>query len=133
MKKVCILLAYMAAFVYGDTGKALFEAKCASCHLSTKPTTEQMKTLVAPAIMGVMRHVKEAYPTHKEATEFIVDYSQEPSREKAICLSDKIARFGLMPSLKGQVSPEELRQIADYLFVNFPPENFRGMGRSKGL
>jgi cytochrome c len=110
-------------------GKALFESKCMMCHLTSKPTKEQFKTLLAPAIMGVMRHVKMGYPNKKEAVNFMVDYTLNPTKEKAICMDKKIEKFGLMPSQKTNVTKEELTLISEYLYDNFPPANFRGMGR----
>lgn len=110
-------------------GKALFEAKCTSCHMTRMPTDEEFKTLLAPAIMGVMRHVKEIYPDKKEAVDFMVDYVLNPSKEKAICMPQKIERFGLMPSQKESVTKEELKVISEYLYDNYPPKNFRGMGK----
>ena len=38
------------------SGEALFEAKCAVCHVKVRP--DDKSTLVAPPAMGVMRHVK---------------------------------------------------------------------------
>lgn len=115
--------------VPSQQGKTLFESKCMMCHLTTKPTEEQMKTLLAPAIMGVMRHVKMEYPNKKEAVDFMVDYIQNPTKEKAICMDKKIEKFGLMPSQKGVVTKEETTLISEYVFDNYPPANFRGMGK----
>ncbi len=105
----------------------LFDAKCAMCHTKTMPT--DMSKVVAPALMGVMRHIKMSYPNKDEAVKFMVDYILEPTKEKAICMPQKIERFGLMPSQKGNVSQDELTQITSWMFDNFPPENFRGMGQ----
>jgi len=40
----------------------------------------------------------------------------------------KIERFGLMPSQKGLVTPQELDIILPWMFDNFPPKDFRGGG-----
>ena len=56
-----------------------------------------MSKVLAPALMGVMRHIKMDYPDKNEAVKFMVDYILEPSKEKAICMPKKIERFGLMP------------------------------------
>jgi hypothetical protein len=114
-----------------DTVETLFDAKCAVCHSKTKPT--DMNKVVAPAIMGVMRHIKMTYPKKEDAVKFMVDYVLEPSRDKAICMPQKIERFGLMPSQKGNITKEELTQISHWLYDNYPPEGFRGMGHGKGM
>ncbi len=114
-----------------DTAETLFDAKCAVCHTKTRPT--DMNNIVAPAIMGVMRHIKMSYPQKEDAVKFMVDYVLEPSKSKAICMPQKIERFGLMPSQKGNVSKEELTKISNWLYDNYPPAGFRGMGHGKGM
>ncbi len=109
-----------------DKAEVLFDAKCATCHSKTRP--EDMSKVLAPALMGVMRHIKMAYPAKDEAVKFMVDYILEPSKEKAICMPKKIERFGLMPSQKGNVTEAELKTITSWMFDNFPPADFRGMG-----
>ncbi len=136
MKKILIsttllLLVLNSTLLAEDSAKALFSQKCESCHMTTKPTQEQMKTIIAPAIMGVMRHVKKEFSTQKDAVKFIVDYVLTPSKEKAICMPKKLEKFGLMPSQKDNITKEELQQVAEYLYANFPPKNFRGMGRGR--
>ncbi len=109
-----------------DPAEVLFDAKCAACHSKTRPT--DMSNVVAPALMGVMRHIKMTYPNKEVAVKFMVDYILEPTKEKAICMPKKIERFGLMPSQKGNVTEAELKTITSWMFDNFPPEGFRGMG-----
>jgi len=38
-----------------------------------------------------------------------------------------------MPSQKGNVTEAQLIQITSWMFDNFPPANFRGMGQGKGF
>jgi cytochrome c len=107
--------------------EALFNAKCKVCHSTTQPT--DFSKVVAPMVFGVMRHVKMKYPNRDEAVRFMVDYALNPSKDKAVCMPQKIARFGLMPSQKGNVTKEELQKITSWMFDNFPPANFKGHGR----
>ena len=78
----------------------------------------------APPMMGVMFHLKETLKEEQKVKDFIVDYVQNPTREKAICMPKKIQRFGLMPSLKGVLTETQLKEVAAYLYKNFPPEGF---------
>ena len=103
--------------VASETPEQLFDAKCSACHSKTKPA--DMSKVVAPALFGVMRHVKMRYPDKKEAVGFRVDYVLEPTKEKAICTEQKIEKFGLMPSQKGGATKEELAVITDWMFDNF--------------
>ena len=131
LKNTILTLGSLVALSYfanaADTGEVLFDTKCAACHSKTRPT--DMSNVVAPALMGVMRHVKMTYPNKEDAVKFMVDYIIEPSKEKAICMPQKLERFGLMPSQKGNVTEAELTKITAWMFDNFPPEGFRGMGQ----
>ena len=116
-----LLASLLLSSLFADA-KQTFEAKCAMCHTTTIP--QDRSKLVAPPIMGVMRHVKMHYPHKEEAINFIVDYVMNPSKKKAVCMPQKIQRFGLMPSLKGQISVDELKEVAGWLYDNFA--NFKG-------
>jgi len=109
------------------SGSDLFKAKCASCHVTMRPS--DTSTLVAPPAMGVMRHVKMTYGTKDAAVKFIVDYALTPDESKAVCMAEKIKRFGLMPSQKGNVTEAELKTIASWMYDNF---GSKGQGHGKG-
>jgi cytochrome c2 len=112
------------------SGKQLFEAKCTSCHITAHQEDESK--LIAPPIMGAVRHAKEKFDTKEETVNFIVDYVQNPTKEKAACEADSIKKFGLMPSQKGVVSPEDLEKIAEYIYDTYPNGGGKGHGRGKG-
>ncbi|NPA59637.1 MAG: cytochrome c [Epsilonproteobacteria bacterium] len=101
-----------------DSAESIFDAKCSACHLKQKPLDKSK--VVAPALMGVMRHLKQTYPDRSKAIEFIKDYVMNPDRSKSICMPQKIKRFGLMPPQKGNISKEELEKVAAWMFDNFP-------------
>jgi hypothetical protein len=122
------MMVALSSFVNAaNTAEVLFAAKCSMCHSKTRPSN--MDKVLAPALMGVMRHVKMTYPNKDEAVKFMVDYILEPTKEKAICMPGKIERFGLMPSQKDNVTEAELTKITSWMFDHFPPANFRGMGK----
>ena len=138
MKTITKIAALATIMISGTTticasdmsGKQLLAANCISCHATQHAADES--TMLAPPIMGVIRHVKEKYPDKEDAVAFIVDYIQNPSADKAVCESKAIERFGLMPSLKGAVSLEELEKIANYAYDTYPNGNGKGRGRGKG-
>ncbi len=121
------IVAFTSVVQANETAEKLFDTKCAMCHTKTRPTDKDK--VLAPALMGVMRHIKMEYPDKDEAVKFMVDYVLEPSKEKAICMPKKIERFGLMPSQKGNVTEVELEKITSWMFDNYPPADFRGMGQ----
>lgn len=102
------------------TAEQLFNEKCSSCHLKQRPHVDQMHLMVAPPIQGVMFHVSEKYPSKKEAVAFIADYVLNPAQNKAVCMTHSIEKFGVMPSQKGNLTPQEAKIIAEYLFDSYP-------------
>ena len=121
------VLLFTPAVHAKTSGETLFEAKCASCHVKTRPS--DISTLAAPPMMGVMRHVKMTYGTKEEAVKFISEYTLNPQESKAVCMPEKLKRFGLMPSQKGNVTKEELATIAAWAYDNFGNQ---GQGRGRG-
>ena len=101
-----------------QAGETLYTEKCAMCHINTRP--DDKSTLIAPPIMGVMRHVKMTYPTKEEAVAFMTAYVLEPQKEKAVCRNESIQRFGLMPSQKGAITEAELKTVSAWLYDNYP-------------
>ena len=136
MKTKTILLTLGTALlftpsVYAETsGKALFDAKCASCHVTMRP--DNTSKLMAPPAMGVMRHVKMTYATKEAAVKFITEYALNPDESKAVCMAEKIKRFGLMPSQKGNVTKEELTTIASWMYDNFGSRGQGGKHEGQG-
>ena len=134
--KVISLIATMAmvltSLLEATEVEKLFDVKCAICHSKTKP--QDFSKVLAPTIMGVMKHIKMSYPTKDKAIDFMVDYLLNPSKEKAICDPEKLEKFGIMPSQKNVSTKKELREISNWLFDNYPPKDFKGFGRhsSKG-
>ena len=122
LNKITLLTTALlfSSTLYAQNGAELFEAKCSACHVTSRPSN--VSTLVAPPVMGVMRHVKMNFSTKKEAVAFIGDYALNPTRSKALCKSQKIMHFGIMPSQKGNVSKKELEKIASWMYDNFPPK-----------
>jgi hypothetical protein len=101
------------------------------CHSKGMP--KDRSAIVAPPLNGVMRHLKMVHAEKEGAINFIVDYVQNPSKKKALCMPQKIARFGVMPSQKGNITVPELKKVAGWMFDNYPAANFRGHGMQMGM
>jgi len=113
------------AHATAPSGEELVKKNCASCHSLGVPTPEQIQSFKAPAMEAVMFHVKSAQNNDpKKIKEFIVEYTQNPQIKKSVCESNKVVKFGVMPSLKGKVSPEDLATISDYLITTYPTKKF---------
>jgi len=109
-------------------GKKLLEQKCASCHNLAMPPVISDDEL-APPIMAVAFHMPDFMDPRDEsqrvpmAIEFVVDFVRNPSLEKSKCDKESINRYGLMASQKENVSEEEVKAIAEYMFRHYTQQN----------
>lgn len=108
-------------------GEKLFNDKCLICHIKNKPGGKYVQSLSAPPMTRVVMHVRRAFTdsltgiiNSEKAMDFITDYVLYPAEEKALCEPSRIKSFGLMPSLKGSVSTDELELISGYMVEDFP-------------
>ena len=124
MKKTLLLLATTTAMTWASTGTELLKAKCASCHMMETPEFTQLESLTAPAMEAIVFHINLAMESKKEKKAFIADYVIHPDAGKSVCESNKVAKFGVMPSQKGNVSKAELESISDAMLKNYPTEKF---------
>jgi len=124
VKNTLLLLSTATTMIFASNGAELVKANCASCHMLTTPTADMIPTLAAPAMDAVAFHINLAIAKKKDAEAFIVDYVQNPNVSKTVCESNKVAKFGVMPSLKGKVSEKDLETIAAHVMDNFPTPEF---------
>lgn len=116
--------------------KKLIETKCASCHNLDMPPTLS-KDELAPPMMAVSFHVKSFVQPSNEsqrvskAVEFVVDYVREPSVEKSFCDKESLKRYSLMPSQKDNVTTDEAKAIASYMFKHFTQDNLTKIQEEK--
>ena len=97
-----------------DLGENLFIQKCAICHTLEIP--KDRSKMVAPPARGIMFHMNEAFQNSKQVRNHILDFTINPTKEKAICRS--VRRFGLMPSQKDLITKEELKIVAKWMINN---------------
>ena len=124
MKKTLTLLALTSSFIFASNGAELTQKNCASCHVLTTPTPDMIPTMTAPAMDAVMFHINLVMNKPEEIKAFIMDYVVNPDASKSVCESNKVQGFGVMPSLKGKVSQEDLGIIADHLIATYPSPEF---------
>ena len=125
-------LALLATLLQAqESGEALFKAKCSMCHITSRPT--DISKLIAPPAMGITMHVKMAHSDRNGFKAFVKDYVINPSADKALCEKYTLQRFKVMPSQKGNVTPEELDKIADYLYDNFAKRGGMGCRGMRGM
>ena len=109
-------------------GQKLLEQKCASCHNLAMPPLLSDDEL-APPMMAVAFHMPNFMKPKDEsqripmAIEFVVDYVLHPSLEKSYCDEDSIKRYGLMASQRDNVTKDEVKAIAKYMFRHYTQQN----------
>lgn len=125
---ITILLSLVLTHtLYAKDAAILLQKNCASCHLLTTPTPDIIPTLKAPAMEAVVFHIKLAIDDPKNMRNFIVDYVLNPKASKSVCESNKVRKFGVMPSQKGKISTTDLEMIANYIIVKYPSKDFENM------
>jgi hypothetical protein len=111
----------------------IFAKKCQMCHSMTKPQNrkEKMK-MIAPPIAIAMRSViigvdaVEGPVSDTElralSIEFLTDYLQAPSRDKGYCEDISYKKFGMMPSLNGFITKQQLNTVVPWVIDKFTPK-----------
>ncbi len=117
--------------------EVIFQKKCAMCHTVGKPKNKLMKKrMVAPPIDVAMKGVVvtidavegpfEGKELKEESIAFLKDYLFYPEREKTNCEDIVVDKFGMMPSLKGFISKEELDIVVPWVYDKFRPLKING-------
>ena len=110
----------------------LFTKKCAMCHNIERPQNQMQKRLmVAPPLKMAMKGVVVTIDAvdgpfndkelRDESIEFMKDYFIEPTRDKTNCEDQVVNKFGMMPSLKGFITDQELDLLVPWVYDNFKP------------
>ena len=122
------------SMLFSLEGEVVYEKKCASCHDAYIPMTKLMENFVekknkllnlkAPTVNQLSYRLKQQIGDPKgdeeihrmEVGAFIADYLRNPDKQKSVCLRDVIQYFDTMPSMKGQISEEEIEAVSMYIY-----------------
>jgi len=143
MKKVVISLLMSAVCLIASEsgekkidGEVVFEQKCASCHIKMISKVEVkkiFKTVKAPPMVEVSNQLKNNIKIVEDIDDemhravviaFIKDYVIYPHLDKSMCTGMALEKFGLMPSLKGKISEEELNAVAAWVYDYYVGKKF---------
>lgn len=117
MKIFLTLILTLASLLAASMdGKQLLEDKCSSCHMLNSSTKVKQTKISAPPMWGIMRKLDDNFSSREEAMSFMIDYVMNPSEEKMLFPQAAKKLFGLMPSMRKDLTDEELRAIAEYLY-----------------
>ena len=120
MKKLLLTGVALIGVIFANSGQDIFKSKCVMCH--TAKIVDSKANLIGPPADEVMLHVKEKFSDKNEAVKFMKDYIFNPDPKKALCAS--MDKFGLMPSQKNVISDKEAQEVLEYMFNNFPRDEY---------
>ena len=139
-KKVLYIMLLGAVSLMGAEqkidGEQVFEKNCASCHIkmiSKEETKKIFKTLKAPPMVEVSHQLKQNIKIVEDLDDeihravviaFVKDYVVYPHLDKSMCHTMALENFGLMPSLKGKLSEEELNAVATWVYDYYVGKKF---------
>ncbi|MGE0738693.1 c-type cytochrome [Sulfurimonas sp.] len=119
MKKIVSLSLIIGTLVLASASdadvEALAVAKCGECHLMGEITKEKLSNMKAPPYWAIAKKAREKYEKEEDKIKYIVDYAFSPTEDKMLFPKETKEKFGVMPSLKGKVTQEEIRQISTYI------------------
>ncbi len=114
---VTLLLTSFSALSASEAGQALLDEKCTACHMTSSSSAKLTNgKMGGPPMWGIMKKVKARFKDQKDGEAFIGAYALSPSKEKMLFPQATIDYFGVMPSMQGKATQEELSEIAKYLY-----------------
>lgn len=136
MIKMMIIAAVAAVGLCGADGYEVYKAKCMKCHvemLSPGETKKRFKELKAPPMLEVSNRLKENIIIADDDDDikrrvviaFIKDYIDNPDLQYSMCHATALERFGVMPSLKGELSAEEKEAVSVWIYDRYEGVQFK--------
>jgi len=107
-----------------DPREKLFTKNCASCHATVLGVVnnggyDNSFITPAPYVVDLVKKLKQETKTKEKFSEFIKEYIQNPNKRKSLYGKIAIKKFGLMPSLEGQLSEDEITQLTNFLYESY--------------
>lgn len=128
MKTLAVLATLFASTLFAHSGNEIFTENCASCHtnvlgVNVDEQGEYSYISPAPYITELVSRLKSHTKNEEEFTAFIRDYINDPDKRKSLYGKNALRVFGLMPTLKGAISDEEVSMLAKYLYNDKKSKN----------
>ena len=132
--KLLLLTLLTVSSLFSMEGKEVYQKKCASCHESFIPMEKLMENfmeknntllnLKAPTLNQISFRLKQQIGDPKgdedmhrmEVGAFVSDYLKYPDKQKSVCLPDVLKYFETMPSMKDQLSKDEIEAVSEFLY-----------------
>jgi len=128
IKTLVVFATLFASTLFAQSGSELFNKNCSSCHtdvLGVNVDLQDQYTNIykAPYIKDLIEKLKSKTENKEAFTAFIQSYINDPEKRKSLYGKKAIKKFGLMPSLKGALTEEEITILSDYLYSGYQMEN----------
>ncbi|USF86210.1 c-type cytochrome [Candidatus Endoriftia persephonae] len=113
------LLILSSPFALASDGESIYKQICSHCHVMQMGWEIKDKTtLKAPPFPGVTKMVRRIYNNEQQFVEFVSNYIKKPTRIRSRTKDAVIDRFGLMPNIGANISNEERKTVAKWMFNN---------------
>jgi hypothetical protein len=133
--KFILPLCLCANFLYAKDIKepsVLFQKKCQMCHMiGVSKDKKVINAMVSPSINYTIKNLVWGMDSENDgisdselkkiSVAFMKDYLYYPDRKKTNCEDISFDRFGVMPSLKGFISEEEMDVLLPWVYDKFKP------------
>lgn len=142
MKTIGLVLGCIVFAGVNVSGEALrdaptlFEKKCKMCHITSSPKNKKeydamngpsMNITIKNLVWGIdsLHENLNDKELKKVSIEFMKDYLHYPDRKKTNCEDISFEKFGVMPSLKGFITDEELDIVLPWVYDKFKPKKVK--------
>lgn len=136
MNKTVLLFGILSYSLWALDGYGVYQKKCMQCHvemMDKQTVLKQIKTLKAPPMVEVSNRLKENIVLKEEdaavkrrvVIAFIKEYIKNPNIDYSMCHLGALDRFGVMPSLKGQLREDEREAVAQWVYDRYEGKTFK--------
>ena len=126
---ICTIISYAK-----DTREpsVLFQQKCQMCHMDgVSRDAKIIKSMVSPSMNYTIKNLVWGMDSEHEGLSdvelkkisiaFMKDYLYFPDRKKTNCEDISFDKFGIMPSLKGFITEQEMDILLPWIYDKFKP------------
>ncbi|MEA1919503.1 MAG: c-type cytochrome [Campylobacterota bacterium] len=136
MKTIILMFIISVSSIIANEGYEVYKQKCQQCHIemiSKSETKKRFANLKAPPMIEVANQLKnniiikdDDEDVHRQVVvAFIKEYIDNPDLQYTMCHPMAIDKFGIMPSLKGQLSDKEKQVVAEWIYDRYEGKEFK--------
>jgi len=133
MKSILLGIIALTTLIFSNSAEEIFNKKCKSCHqgyiaesqlLINYEQNNSKLNLKAPTLTELSFALRDQVGDRKadresqlmEIEDFLTSYLENPDKNRTILPLNVVENFKSMPSMRGQISEEEIELLAPYMF-----------------